>query len=98
MKAMKVLGLVVDFIIVPIGLTGLALATGFWWAGIYEGGGEGGFLVASGLLLVLGILGFQTGYKKYFLASRKIYFYVVFGFPLAVASVGYLFGLLKLAA
>lgn len=89
---MRILRVVLDYLLVP-GLTWAAsVLAGFAWISqeidisrvLFKG-----FLS----LLVVAALSFQTGYKGYWKAGRKYYFFVVFIAPIVVGTLGLLAGL-----
>lgn len=79
---------------VPLGMIFMSLLCGLWWKW-YENSMNGLF-IGSFLLLTLYAGAYETGYKKYLKqAEMRKYYYLVFVTPVFLATVSFIYGVLK---
>jgi ACR3 family arsenite efflux pump ArsB len=90
---MPVLKFFIDYVVAP-GLTWItAIYAALDWVGRTQEVGRS-LLAGALMLLLLSAYAYQTGYRGFYRADRKGYFYVVFIAPILVGAVGLLAGLL----
>ena len=79
----------IDYVVAP-GLTWVtAIYAALDWVGRTQEINRS-LLAGALMLLILAAMAYQTGYKGFYRAGRKGYFYVVFIAPIAVGALGLL--------
>lgn len=89
---MSALKFFIDYIAAPGMAWAASLLAGFDWIGRTSEVNRslfGGVV----MLLIVSAMAYQTGYKGFYRAGGKGYFYVVFIAPIVVGSIGLLIGL-----
>lgn len=91
---MRLIELVFDYLMVPLGMILGGLLCGLWWQW-YENVAQGLILGAFSLLtLYAGV--YEMGYKKYLKQQEmRSYYYLVFVTPVFLATVSFIYGVLK---
>ena len=93
---LKILGAVFDYLLIPFMILWASIMMGGLWWSTWTISDDPDPRVRLGqaifVLLALDAFVYESGYKRYYRAGRKRYFYVVYIAPVCFALVGFVYG------